>query len=304
MDFSLSISWNAFRHEDGEKLLFEIKDLGFKEIELSFNLTPEILKGIRIGLKKYGLGISSVHNYCPIPVGLKREEALPDCYSMSSLDPEERRSAVTAAKISIDTAASFNARAVVLHCGRVEIADRTKDLINLYTNGLKGTIEYLKLKNDIMAERDRKYEPYLKNTLLSLEELSNYAKDKNVFLGVETRFYHREIPSLEETGIILEKFKGANIFYWHDIGHAQVMENLGFYTQKECLELYGKNLLGVHLHDVKGCHDHLAPSKGEIGFALIKPYLQSETIKVIEAHHPATAEDIKSSKEFLEKIFA
>jgi len=303
MPLALSTSWNAYRYSDASGMLFEIKQLGFDAIELSFNLTGMMIDEVNSLAHQSGLDILSLHNYCPIPDGLSRKEALPDCYSLSSLDPEERKTAIRYTKRTIDTASSLGAKAVVLHCGRVEIQDRTRELISLYDNNLLETERFIRLRDDFLGQRAKASGGFLDKVISSLDELNSYAGAKGIRLGIENRFYYREIPSFEEVGIILNKFKGSNIYYWHDTGHARVMQNLGFIKNSDYLKTYSQDLLGIHLHNIKGCLDHQAPIKGDLNFLDIRPYIKKDTIKIIEAHHPATALEIKESLEFLKGVF-
>jgi len=303
MRFSLSTSWNAARYTSGRDLIFEIKELGFDEVELSFNLTASMVSQIEELVKDGSIKISSLHNFCPIPENVKRELALPDFYSMSSTNEEERNKSVEQTKNTIATAARLKAQAVVLHTGRVEMEDDTRKLMELFRSGLAEKEEFKRLRQAFIESRRKQAAPFLENTLRSLEELNSFAVKENIKLGVETRFYFREIPVFEELGIIFEKFKGSNIFYWHDTGHAQLMDDLGLARHKDFLDAYGGLLLGIHLHDILNCQDHLAPSCGEIDFGMIAPYIKEGVLKVIEAHSRSSASEIKKGAEFLEKIF-
>lgn len=304
MALAFSTSWNAHRSTDPKQLLFEISRLGFEELELSFNLESSAVREIASLAPRMGIRIISLHNFCPIPDGLSRQIALPDYYSMSSLDEEERSRSLRHTKATINTAYMLGAKAVVLHCGRVEVKDRTRQLLGLYNKGLKESARFKHLKRDILHERKCLYAPFLSNTLRSLEELNDYAAKRKILLGIETRFYCREIPAFEEIGVILKHFRGSQIYYWHDTGHAQLMDMLGLAKHKDFLDNYGGQMLGVHLQDISaGGRDHLAPFKGVFDFKLLKPYVKEDTLKVIEAHAPAQADELIKSKELLESIF-
>lgn len=302
MGLALSTSWNAFRYDDALKMVGEITALGFKEVELSFNLTTAIVRQIQDLTATSKIKVTSVHNFCPIPNGAARDNCLPDHYSMASGDEEERKKAVFYTKRSIDAASELGAKAVVLHCGRVEIPDRTRELIDFLIRVQIDTPAYRALKTEVLKERDEHAALHLKQALRSLEELQRYASDKQVLLGVENRYYYREIPSFEEISILLDHFAGSTVFYWHDVGHAQFLENLGIAKHKEYLQRYANAMIGMHLHDITGYHDHKAPLCGSFDFTFLKPYLKEETIKVLEAHYPATRAELQKSKKYLEKI--
>ncbi|MFH0764232.1 MAG: sugar phosphate isomerase/epimerase family protein [Candidatus Omnitrophota bacterium] len=297
--FSLSTSWNSFRHTGGIELVEEIRAIGFDTIELNFALTESVAKDI-LGLsQRSGIKVSSLHNICPLPPEIAQDEASPDFYSLASPDEEERKLAVDAARNTIRYARMFGAKAVVLHAGRIQIKDRTRELAAL----IGKPEEFSKLKAEMIRERGEKRDGYLDNVIKSLARIVPYAKEMNVLLGIENRYYYREIPLIDELEVIFDNFKVGEVSYWHDAGHAEVFDRLGITRHRDLLEKFSSRLIGVHLHDIIGAiDDHKPPGEGTFDFRILKPYLKKDTIKVIETHHPATANQIHNGAEYLKKI--
>ena len=296
--YSISTSWNAAKHSSGTDIIEEIKNIGFDTIELSFALPEKIVKEILKEKSAHRIYVSSLHNMCPLPSEIPPEKASPDFYSLSSLLEEERSRAVRIAKSTIDYAALFGARAVVFHIGRVEIKGRTKELASLIGDQKK----FEEFKKMMVEKRRAKKDRYVKMAIKSLEEIAPYAKKNGIAPAVENRYYYREIPLIEELEEIFRYFKKGDLFYWHDVGHAEVFERLGLAKHSNFLEKFSGRLLGIHLHDIIGSiEDHRAPGSGTFDFKLLKPYIGKDTIKVIEAHQPATADEIIRGVEFLRR---
>ncbi len=294
----LSTAWCSGQIKEGKKLLSQFEEIGIKELELDYRINKKTFKEILPLLKK-SFCILSIHNFFPIPDVLK--EGSGDAFLLSSPDEEERIRAVKHTKKTIEIAQELEAKAVVLHLGKVEMDSRAEKLFLLYGRGKISSSRGKKVIQKLKEERENKKQKYLDAVLKSLSELSKAAQERGIFLGVENRFYSHEIPDFEEIGIILEKFKGGAVRYWHDVGHAVVQENLGLLSQRELLENYSSYLIGIHLHGVKGCEDHLAPG-GEEDYGLIKRYIKPETIKVMEPHPKVSKEELKRGLAFLESM--
>src|SRR5262249_36452800 len=116
--YSFSTCWNSHRHTDGRAMLAEIRDLGFEYAELShgtrISLVPGILEAVDGGVIK----ISSLHNFCPLPMGVN--VPAPNLYQFSAERPRERELASRYTLKTIELAARVKAPVVVLHLGSLE----------------------------------------------------------------------------------------------------------------------------------------------------------------------------------------
>ncbi len=300
--FALSTVWNVDRWPDAAPLVAETAELGFGQLELSFSLPEALVRDIGRQAQTRHIAIASLHNYCPFPETFKKEVALPDCYSLAAADEEERRQAVFYSRRTIETARQLGARAVVLHCGRVEIPDQTRALMRLRQSG---SPDYTDAFLNFMTERMKKADLHLDQLFKSLDALLISAEENRITLGIENRFYYREIPSLEECGDILKRYKNHPLIgYWHDVGHAFIFEELGFVRPNAWLETHGERLCGLHLHNIKDMQDHQAPCEGDFDIMSLEPYLRKDVIRVFEPHAHVPAQDIAACRKKMEEALS
>lgn len=293
----------SFRSEiinSGKEVIEAVADLGFEAIELEYRITWQMFVEIRPYLKK-GIKVLSIHNFFPVPDGVPKDKASGDFYSLSSLDEEERRLAVRYSLETIKWAKELEAKAIVLHLGKLPKPEYMEVIKNLYDQKKINTPEGRRIIQELKEERAKLGKFHIDRARRSLEELVQEGGKKGIFLGIENRYNIHDFPNLEELEIIFQEFRGSCLRYWHDIGHATTQENLGLEEQGRLLNHFGNLLIGVHLHGCRGYEDHEAPGWGEESYEILKKYLHSETIRIIETHHRATREDLKRGIEFLKE---
>jgi sugar phosphate isomerase/epimerase len=280
-------------------MIDEIRSAGFDTVELGFSLTRSMVDEV---LRMSGDGavkVSSLHNMCPLPPEIPPDRASPDYYSLSSTDRAERERAVRAAKETISCAASFGARAVVIHAGRVPIDERTRELAAKYDDEELAQA----IRREMAESRRRLGRAYLGCAIESIGELVAFAKDAGIPIGIENRYYYREIPLIDELDEIFGRFGEGELYYWHDTGHAEVFDRLGLAGHSELLRRFSGRLIGMHLHDIIGrMTDHRTPGDGTFDFGIVRPYINESTILVMEVHRPATAEDLRRGLKHLESV--
>ncbi len=262
-------------------MLREIRDLGFEYAELSHGIRISLLPGIFEAVDAGEIKISTLHNFCPLPMGVT--QAAPNIYLFSSEDPRERENAFRHSIKTIETAARVKARAVVLHLGCIDMKDYTDKLLELIREGKRESSKFEKLSEEVFEKREQKKEQYVARSNDMLRRLIEPAAACGIRLGVENREALEEIPLDADFSFLLREFPMETVGYWHDTGHAQIKENLGFINHAIHLESHADRLLGLHIHDVEfPGRDHRRPGLGMIDFAALKPMIKPEHIKVFE----------------------
>ena len=291
---SFSTCWNSGRHTAGDEMLREIKDLGFNRVELGHGIRISLMPGIQKMFDAGEVEFSSLHNFCPLPVEIL--QASPDCYKISAAYSKERERAIKQTFQTIDFAERLGAPFVVLHCGEVEMNPITDELIALAKKGEMLSREYVRRKVKAVQTREAAAPPYLERVKDSLQRIAEYAARKNIRLGVEGRRSYEEIPSERELPWLLDELNSPQLGYWHDMGHIQIKENLGFLNHAEWLRTIGPRAIGCHMQDCKWpAHDHQAPFAGEVDLEKLVPLLPPNCLFVWEMGPRRTPEEIRRS---------
>ena len=299
MEFSLSTRWNTYRHESGEALVDEILELGISQIELGYDLRLSLVPGVRARISSGDVTCSSVHNYCPVPMGAPHGH--PELFSLSSLDERERESAVRHTSHTVTFAAEVGAKAVVVHAGNVHTRKRTRKLIALAEDDKQNTPKYEKLRLKLLMERSKKAQPYLDQLSRSLDALMPTLQECGISIGIENLPSWESIPTETELETILARIDSPLIRYWHDMGHGQVRQNLGFIGHQRWAEKLAPYLVGMHIHDCKPpAGDHLMPPNGNINFSDFRKTAKHAKIWVLEPSPGTPADQVIEGHQHVE----
>jgi sugar phosphate isomerase/epimerase len=292
-DIALSTMWSIGRFPSLADFFRAGRELGFDQFELNHAVNSGMLDGLSLS----GI-INAIHEPCPADLSvaeLKRRNWL-----ISAPDEDDRRRGVFAIQRSIDLAHELGVGALVVHPGRVDIDPALESaLVDLYKAGREGQPEYLFAQQRLVAARVAHAGRNLSAVRKSLLELAEHAARRGVQLGLENRLHYHEIPLPDELDELLALDLDGVVGYWHDIGHAQVQENLGFGAHKEWLGRFAARMIGVHLHDVVGVKDHLAAGLGQVDWEMVAGYLPAAALRTCEFHPSNSPEQVADGLKWL-----
>jgi sugar phosphate isomerase/epimerase len=283
-------------------MLREIRDLGFEYAELSHGIRVSLMTGILEAVGAGEIKISSLHNFCPLPLGVSH--AAPNLYQFSDERPRQRELAIKHTLKTFEFAERVKGPLVVLHLGSMDLKDYTEKLCTMLERGLRNAPKYEKLCGEASLAREARKEKAVERVYDSLRKILPEAERRGLKLGCENREALEEIPIESDFQFMFRELNSPNLVYWHDCGHAQIKANLGFIHHVLHLESLAPRLAGFHIHDVQfPARDHAAPGTGMIDYASLKPFVKPEHIKVFELSPSLPVEAVKAGVAHVKAIW-
>ncbi len=298
---SLSTAWTPEKLRRRPAKIFAAgKKMGFNAFELGISPARFDLRAVTSAIERRGIEISSVHAVCS-----QRQVPPPTCRGDWVAEPDEtlRRQGVDLVKETLDIARRVGAPAVVLHGGTLPMADAADLQARLFYLESLGS-EAPQRPPDLAKftrQRAEIAEPYLAALEASLRELCEYAPD--ITLALENRYHISDLPHGDEFQRIFDRVAAPNLRYWHDGGHACVLDRIGFLDHLGLLDKYAPRLAGMHLHDILGFEDHRPPGTGDFNFGAIADYLRPDVIRVIEVSSVHSAKAVERGRKHLAEAY-
>ena len=270
-------------------MLEEIWNLGFRQIELGHGIRVSLLQGIADFVRDHDLTITSVHNFCPLPIDVFHSS--PDCLQCTSNDGTERKRAERHTLATIDQAASVGAPTVVLHLGFARMRNFTKELVKQIYDGKIFSRTFVRTK--LRALRLREQTDLYSRVLDWLRPVVEHATQAGVALAIENRIEIETFPNESEFQRLFQDLDQKVVGYWHDFGHAQVRQHLTLLDHAEWLKAAAPRLLGCHVHDViYPDRDHRIPFQGIIPFKELLDLIPKQVPLVWELTPRVSADEI------------
>jgi sugar phosphate isomerase/epimerase len=285
-------------------MIEEILDMGFGAVELGYDTRLDLIEGIRAMVDQGAVKVNSLHNYCPLPMGAPRGH--PELYTLGDPDPRVRANAVTHTKNTIEFAAEIGATKIVSHAGYVSTKKGSDTMIRMIMAGTHMSPKYDKYRMKFMMERDKKTGKHLTWLYDGLAQLLPTLETHGVAIALENLPTWEALPTETEIEAICAHFDSPYIRYWHDMGHGQIRENLGFINHDRWAHRLEPVMAGMHVHDVsRRISDHTMPPLGEIDFTRFGDIANNpDILKVIEPTTKTPREEIVAAHEFLQQVWS
>lgn len=308
MKFSLSTSYFAGRQLAPEQMANQTRHLGFDAVELGYFTRDVELDAWESAVQQEGLTVSSVHAFCPMPLGMP--QLGPEVFSLAAPDAEERQAAIYAMLRTLDAAVRFGAGAVVTHGGRVDLREPGRFFGSRpYRSQLSLALRTLGHPDMELVERERAYREatapqWLDGVSFALDVLLPRFEAAGIALAFENLPGIEAFPDPAECAFLKERFPSPYLTAWYDIGHGERKARTGDWPVAETLALTEAFTSGVHIHDVRDLEeDHCAPGEGTVDYTFLVPLLQRESlIRVFEPSPMVEAEALMAGLQTIQTL--
>lgn len=283
-------------------MLCELAELGFKYAELSHGIRLTLVPGILKAVEEGVIQISSVHNFCPLPVGVMG--AAPNLYEPSAISRKERVLWYYNTMKTMDFAKRVGCDRIVVHSGRAHFlwGDPESAFEKAFEAAAGQDCDNLAKSRDRgLAKLNRKKKGFMKRLDESYRLLAEKAREDGLLFGIENREAFCELPLDDDLEGVLESLKDQESFgYWHDTGHAQLKERMGLLDHREHLEKLRPYLIGFHLHDVSESNrDHMIPGTGVIDWSILADLIQPDDTVILELSPRLKSDEIRQGRDYL-----
>lgn len=287
-------------------MLREAAEMGFEYVELSHGTRISLIPGILEALREGVIKVASVHNFCPLPVGIMGPA--PNLFEPTANDRTEHQQWFQHTRKSIAFAREVGARVVVVHGGRVGFwwndPETTIERFVHHWQG-EGKIlddpDYQQLVAKTRLRLQKKAVGAMERLAESLRMVAEEAAEAGLILGIENREGVTEMPLDDGFPALMHALEECpSVGTWHDTGHAHLKQQMGLASHARLLEETAPRLCGFHLHDVSPeGRDHQVPGTGEVNWDLIKQHLRKDHLTVLELSPKLTREEVLLSKEYV-----
>ena len=218
----------------------------------------------------------------------------------------ERESALKHTLKTLEFATRVKAPLVVLHLGSVEMKDYTGKLKELLERGEKDSPKYEKLAPKLIEKREAKKEKFVERLYdIAPQNPSRGRSARPQARRAKTARRWRKSRSRATSPSCSANSPVRSMTYWHDTGHAQIKENLGFIQHAHAPR--DRLPTGSPASTSTTCSRPRAttvrPAAARVDFAALKPFVKPQHIKVFEFSPAMPVEEVKRGVAHVKRIW-